>query len=129
MHGILLFAHGARDPLWAKPFEDVLPQLSVLRPHSRVALAYLEFLSPTLQEAAQDLIAAGCTKVDILPLFLGVGGHVRKDIPVLINALITAHPGVHWSLLPAIGEMPSFSTALAMIVAEATAHRSLTPHP
>jgi sirohydrochlorin cobaltochelatase len=32
-------------------------------------------------------VAAGCTRVDLLPLFLGSGGHVRKDLPRLLDEL------------------------------------------
>ena len=37
--------------------------------------------------AVVGLVAAGCRAVDVVPLFLGAGGHVRKDIPVLMAQL------------------------------------------
>ncbi len=111
--GLLLFAHGARDPQWAQPFEAVVARLSCAQPELKVALAYLEFMSPKLSEAGETLIQKGCTQVAVVPLFLGAGGHVKKDLPLLISALQTQHPQAQWRLCPAIGEMPSVVQAMA----------------
>lgn len=104
--GILLFAHGARDQAWAQPFEAVARRLSeraTAQGHA-VTLAFLEFMSPDIQAAGAALAAQGCTEVAVVPLFLGAGGHVRKDLPRLLGALADAHPGVQWRLSAAVGE-------------------------
>jgi sirohydrochlorin cobaltochelatase len=111
--GLLLFAHGARDPQWAQPFEAVAHAVRTQRPGTPVRLAFLEFMQPDLATAAADLAATGCTRVDVLPLFLGAGGHVRKDLPRLLDALRAAHPGVTFELHPAVGEMPAVVQAMA----------------
>jgi len=113
--GLLLFAHGARDPLWARPFEGVAERCRTVRGPDRVALAFLEFMAPDLVAAGNSLVAAGCTAVDVLPLFLGAGGHVRKDIPVLMARLQAEHPGVRFTLRPAIGEAPALIDAMAAV--------------
>jgi len=112
-HGLLLFAHGARDPNWAVPFAAVARRIRLRQPLWRVELAYLEFMQPDLAAAGAALAAAGCTQVDVLPLFLGAGGHVRKDLPRLLGELARTHPGVHWELQPAIGEIDSVIAAMA----------------
>lgn len=104
--GILLFAHGARDPAWAQPFEAVahrLTEQAAARGHI-VTLAFLEFMSPDILAAGAALAAQGCTEVAVVPLFLGAGGHVRKDLPRLLSELAEAHPGVQWRLSAAVGE-------------------------
>jgi len=111
--GLLLFAHGARDPRWAVPFEDVADRVRVREPDVSVALAFLEFMSPGLIDAGRTLAAATCTRVDVVPLFLGAGGHVRKDIPALLAQLRTEHPNVSWQLQPAIGEQTLVIEAMA----------------
>ena len=102
--GLLLFAHGARDPRWALPFEDVAQRARAERPALPVVLAFLEFMAPDLLQAGADLVARGCTRVCVVPLFLGAGGHVRRDLPRLLETLGQAHPGVTWTLTQAIGE-------------------------
>lgn len=112
-HGILLFAHGARDPLWAGPFEAVAQRLRERAPDTPVALAFLEFMTPDLRSAGHALAARGCTSVHVLPLFLGAGGHVRKDLPALLDTLRGELPQVVWQLAPAIGEIDAVVAAMA----------------
>jgi sirohydrochlorin cobaltochelatase len=115
--GVLLFAHGARDPRWALPFEAVAERLRARvaqqSPTPQVALSYLEFMQPGLVEAGSGLARAGCRSVDVVPLFLGAGGHVRKDLPLLLDELRGLHPDVAWTLRPAIGESPDVVDAMA----------------
>jgi sirohydrochlorin cobaltochelatase len=113
-NGLLLFAHGARDPRWALPFEDVARRIRARAPGVAVELSFLEFMAPSLREGGERLAAAGCTRVDVLPLFLGAGGHVRKDLPALLAELAAAHPGVQWRLQAAIGEADSVVEAMAL---------------
>ena len=40
-HGLLLFAHGARDPAWALPFEAVARRCRDERPAQPVVLAFI----------------------------------------------------------------------------------------
>jgi len=111
--GLLLFAHGARDSRWAIPFEDVAARVRVRSPGVPVELAFLEFMAPGLVEAGQRLAAAGCTQVEVVPLFLGAGGHVRRDVPELLGRLEQAHPAVRWNLHLAVGELESVVEAMA----------------
>jgi sirohydrochlorin cobaltochelatase len=111
--GVLLFAHGARDPRWSAPFEAVARRIAADRPDVAVALGFLEFMAPDLRGAGQVLVDAGCDRVDVVPLFLGAGGHVRNDVPALLAGLAAAHPHVAWTLRPAIGEAPLVIEAMA----------------
>jgi sirohydrochlorin cobaltochelatase len=113
-HGILLFAHGARDPRWSEPFDEVARRVGLARPAVEVQLAFLEFMAPTLREAGDLLAAAGCSHVDVVPLFLGAGGHVRKDLPQLLAELGAAHRGIQWRLQPAIGLADNVIEAMAV---------------
>ena len=56
-------------------------------PGTPVVLSFLEFMSPDLVAGGEQLVAAGCQRVHVLPLFLGTGGHVRRDIPPLLDSL------------------------------------------
>ena len=111
--GLLLFAHGARDSRWAIPFEDVAERVRERSPGVPVELAFLEFMVPDLAQAGHRLAAAGCTQVEVVPLFLGAGGHVRRDVPELLGALEHSHPAVHWNLHLAVGELDSIIEAMA----------------
>jgi sirohydrochlorin cobaltochelatase len=113
-HGLLLFAHGARDAAWARPFEQARDHITAQHgPDTPVVLAFLEFMSPTLLQAGEQLARQGCDQVTVVPLFLGAGGHVRKDLPALMDQIRLQHPGTTWRLAPAVGETDTVVRALA----------------
>ena len=118
--GVLLFAHGARDPRWAAPFEDTASRIRRVRPQLQVRLAFLEFMSPDLAGAVQELVDAGCARIDLMPMFLGSGGHVRKDLPRLLGELRLRHPQLRLQLHTAIGEIPAVLQAMAEATLDAT---------
>ena len=125
-HGLILFAHGARDPRWALPFQAVAERIAQQQPQLKLRLAFLELMAPSLVQAGAELSADGCTQVDVLPMFLGTGGHLRKDLPPMLEQLRESHPAVHWRLHQAIGEQPPVrdamaAAALALLAEAATA--------
>jgi len=111
--GLVLLAHGARDPIWATPFEAVAARVRERAPAARVRLAFLELMEPGLDEAADALVAEGCVRIDIVPVFLGMGGHVRRDVPAQLDQLRARHPAIAWTLHPALGETAHVVAALA----------------
>lgn len=117
--GLILFAHGARDAAWAAPFEAVAALVRQQRPALQVRLAFLELMAPALPEAGADLVSCGCRQVTVLPMFLGTGGHVRRDLPLQLERLRQAHPGVSFALQAPIGELPAVHEAMAGAIAAA----------
>ncbi|MDB5938221.1 MAG: cobalamin [Polaromonas sp.] len=122
LRGIVLFAHGSRDPLWRLPIEAVAAQIGARQPGILVRCAYLEICAPSLPEAADELIAAGARQLRVFPLFLGVGKHAREDLPLLIEQIRGAHPGVAIELLQAAGEYAQMTTLLADIAVADSAY-------
>ena len=111
--GLVLLAHGARDPAWATPFEAVAARVRERAPETVVRLAFLELMAPGLADAVAELVALGCARIDVVPAFLGMGGHVRRDVPAQVDQLRRAHPDILWTLHPALGETPHVIAALA----------------
>ena len=112
--GIVLFAHGSRDPEWARPFERIAAALSK-RKEFLVRIAYLELMQPSLEAAIADLVASGAGSIRIVPLFFGAGGHVREDLPRLVAA---ANPPVPVTIDPPIGEQADVVEAIAGAIAK-----------
>lgn len=110
---IVLFAHGARDPAWARPFEAIAGFMRERDPATPVVLAYLELMQPRLADAVAGLVEQGARQVRVVPLFLGAGGHVRRDLPELLDTIRTAHPGLQLDATPAIGESAAITRAIA----------------
>src|SRR5450830_798728 len=110
---LILFAHGARDPNWAEPFRRLRALTQASLPEVAVELAFLELMTPDLPQLASQQIADGAQQVTIVPVFLGQGGHVRRDLPVLVEQLQQAHPGIQFQVAAAAGEDAGVLQALA----------------
>jgi sirohydrochlorin cobaltochelatase len=119
--GILLFAHGARDSRWAEPFQRVAARLQDQAPELPLELAFLEFMTPDLTEAARRLAARGATSISVVPLFLGQGGHLRSGLPELVARAMAQLPGVRIEVGAAAGEDPGVVAALAQYALQCAA--------
>lgn len=102
--GVILFAHGSRDPLWRLPMEAVAARVAARGDSLPVRCAYLELTEPDLPTAAAELVSLGLAQVTIVPMFLGAGRHVREDLPVLVAQLRERYPVVDWRLQRPVGE-------------------------
>ncbi|QJQ05636.1 cobalamin biosynthesis protein CbiX [Undibacterium piscinae] len=109
---MILFAHGARDPRWAAPFQRLQKMTQESLPDVRVELAFLEFMTPNLTDLVAQLVADGCEKVTVSPIFLGQGGHVLRDLPVMVDALRISYPTLELQQLEAAGEDPAVLQAI-----------------
>ncbi len=101
---LILFAHGARDPDWRVPVDALAARLRVAIPAAQVRAAFLERMSPTLGEAIACAAGAGSQRVVVAPVFWASGGHLKRDVPLLIEQARQRHPGVSFELWPALGE-------------------------
>jgi sirohydrochlorin cobaltochelatase len=116
--GIVLFAHGSRDPLWHLPIQAVAQQIKINTPDALVECAYLELSTPDLATASNKLMALGVQHISIIPLFFGVGRHAREDLPLLVQDLRRQHPEMNFALQPAVGENPRLIQLLATLAQE-----------
>ena len=115
--GVILFAHGSRDPLWRLPIDAVAQRMQQQWPDMPVACAFLELTTPALPDVVEQLMKQGLAHLRIVPMFLGVGRHAREDLPQLVEALRQAYPQVAFELMAAIGEHPAMTALMADIAA------------
>ena len=109
--GLVLFCHGARDARWREPF-DLLRAMIEQRFTGPVELAFLESMSPDLNAACMSLVEREAERIVVVPLFLGTGGHLRRDLPPLIAAA-QASAGVAVTVVTAAGEDDGVLAAIA----------------
>ncbi len=118
---IILFAHGAREPEWAQPFESVRDRLRA--GGAAVELAFLEFMSPSLEEAAAQLAEKGFENVSIVPLFLAQGTHLKRELPAMVSKIRERHAKTDFRITPALGEAPEIVEAITEWVQRAARRR------
>jgi sirohydrochlorin cobaltochelatase len=123
MKGIILLGHGSRDPQWTASFEQVRAAVERRLPDCATALAYLEQSVPDFATAVDQLVARGATLIEVVPLFLGAGGHVRNDVPQLVERAMARHRQVRFLTRPFIGD----ARAVLDAIADYAATNSATP--
>lgn len=105
---LVILAHGSNDPVWCDTFERLLSRLVVALGSERVRLAYMQFVEPTLDTVADEASRQEIDTLKVMPLFLSAGGHVRDDVPRLVQQARQRHPGLSIEVLPPVGEHPGF---------------------
>jgi sirohydrochlorin cobaltochelatase len=110
---IVLFAHGARDASWAEPFRRIAARIEKQQPGTRVELAFLELMRPDLASAIARLVDAGMDRITVVPLFLAQGGHLKQDLPRLLDEIRGRHPATRIDVTSAIGDSEDLTVAIA----------------
>jgi sirohydrochlorin cobaltochelatase len=109
---LVLFAHGARAASWAAPFERLRDLTRARLPDVPVSLAFLELMEPRLPAEVARLAGQGIVEITVVPVFLGQGGHLLRDLPLLVEQLKADHPGVVVNVVGAVGEDPAVLDAM-----------------
>jgi sirohydrochlorin cobaltochelatase len=117
---LILYAHGSRDPDWAKPLEIVRERTQHYATDTRVELAFLELQPPTLDDVVARLVRDGVRDIRVAPMFLGQGGHLKRDVTARLEAVTNQYTAVDFALLPSIGESPDLLEGIARSLALAT---------
>lgn len=119
MKGMLLFAHGARNPEWARPIQAIRDAMRARRPEARIECAFLEFIEPLLADAIDQLVAEGCDEIVIVPVFMASTGHTQRELPLLLDAARARHARLRLRVAAPIGESSAVIAAIAQYALEA----------
>jgi uncharacterized protein (TIGR01244 family) len=123
VQGLLLVAHGSKDPEWTVPFREIEASAQREFP-GPIVLTYLESATPSVAQGIDQLLSDGATQITVAPLFFAVGSHVRTDIPTLLRQAAEQHPQVTFNVLPAVGLLPAVQRLIsAEIIAQASPER------
>ena len=80
-------------------------------------LAFLELMQPSLDECAAALHAEDIRHLRVVPIFLGFGGHLKRDLPDQVKTLQKKFVDLQITLEPPIGEQPEVISAIARAIA------------
>ena len=114
--GLILFAHGSRDPAWGRTLHALAHELATADPALAVRCAFLELQPPDLASAVAEL-APQVQHLWVCPVFWAANGHVRRDLPALLEEARRAHPDLQLELLPALSDLPGILPFLAATLA------------
>lgn len=118
MNALILVAHGSHRSASNREVEqlgDALRAQSGGR-FARVSVAFLEFATPSIAEAIEEVVAAGAREVTLLPYFLTAGNHVVRDVPAALEAGRRRHPNVAFRLTAYAGSAKQIPALLLDVV-------------
>ena len=106
--GIIIVDHGSKVAAANERLERLCEGYATTRApkHWVVRPAHMELASPSISEAFDALVEAGCATVVCHPFFLSQGRHVREDVPALLDEAASRH-NIPYSLTPPLGEAPA----------------------
>jgi len=103
---LLLIGHGSRSEAGVAQFWQFADVLQLAAPHLQIGSGLIEFASPTLDEAIDELAAEGARGVVAVPLVLLGAGHLKDDGPAALTRARTRHPGVTFHYARDLGVHP-----------------------
>ncbi len=92
--GVMVCGHGSRDEGAVTEFAQVAEGLRKLMPDMPVEYGYLEFATPIIREGLDKLRDQGVTRILAVPGMLFAAGHVKNDIPSVLNTYAAQNDGV-----------------------------------
>jgi sirohydrochlorin ferrochelatase len=107
----VLFAHGSRIESANDSVRSLAAQMAAACGHP-VDPAFLELGQPDLSAAVAHLSAMGAARVIVIPYFLTLGTHLRRDLPRLAREAAGAHPDLTIEVLPPLDGHPALLKAL-----------------
>jgi sirohydrochlorin cobaltochelatase len=89
--GVMVCGHGSRDASAVGEFRRLVDGLMARLPHYPIESGFLEFARPILREGLDRLRARGVERVLAVPGMLFAAGHVKNDVPSVLNAYAAEH--------------------------------------
>lgn len=87
MTGIAIFGHGSSVETANQAVRDFTAQLGIRGKFPLIEPSFLEMGQPDLPEAVRRLVEQGATRIVVIPYFLTLGIHLKRDLPRIVAEL------------------------------------------
>jgi len=122
---LLIAAHGSRDEAGVEEFWALAEGWRRLRPDRLQAEGFLEFASPTIGQAIDDLVGREASRIVVVPAMLMAAGHVKNDVPSEVQEARGRHPGVMMAMARPLDIHPALLELCLVRYREALAGRAV----
>lgn len=110
--GIIIFAHGSSVEPANEAVRRVAADFARQGGYAAVEPAFLEKGKPDLAGAIQLLARRGVRDIHVLPYFLTLGIHLKRDLPEMVAAVERELPGVRIRVAPPLDGHPGLMEVL-----------------
>ena len=94
--GLVIAGHGSRDADVTREFEESLMLLKQRQPDRLITHGFLEFATPTIDEALRENVRMGSRKIVMVPGILFAASHGKNDMPVELLSVKPEFPEVEF---------------------------------
>jgi len=116
--GLIVFGHGSTVESANEAVREVAMAMARSGGYELVETAFLEGGKPSLADAARSLVARGASRLIVLPYFLTLGMHLKRDLPVLVDS-VRGDLGVPVDVAPPLDGHPALEQILLARASEA----------
>lgn len=109
--GYIVFAHGSSIESANEAVRAVAADMKQRGPLEIVEAAFLEGGQPSLAGALASM-ADRVSHVVVVPYFLTLGLHLKRDLPRLVDEVKLTHPNVRIDVAPPLDQHPAMVDAL-----------------
>lgn len=112
--GIIVFAHGSSVETANEAVRAVTADVARAGGFAHIDTAFLEMAKPDLAGAVECMAASGIRHIVVVPYFLTLGIHLKRDLPRIVGELMERHAGLEIEVTAPLDPHP----ALRQIVLE-----------
>ncbi len=102
--GIMICGHGSRDERAVSEFKNLYELMAKRFDQTPMEYGFLEFATPILNEGLDKLRKQGMKRVLAVPAMLFAAGHVKNDIPSVLNRYSHDNGGIEINYGRELGE-------------------------
>lgn len=110
--GIAIFGHGSSVESANEAVREVARRFASTGGFDLVEPSFLELGRPDLSGAVARLVERGATHVVVVPYFLTLGKHLKRDLPRIAEEISRIHPGVEIRIAPPLDGHPALAEIL-----------------
>jgi sirohydrochlorin ferrochelatase len=115
-----VFGHGSTVESANDAVRAMAAELARRGSYEAVETAFLESGQPDLRGAVEILAGCGIRQVIVIPYFLTLGMHLKRDLPQLVEELRAVHPGMEIQVTAPLDGHPALIDALVGRAREAS---------
>jgi sirohydrochlorin ferrochelatase len=124
---IILFAHGSAVEGANQGVRDLARKIQDGGPYAYVRASFLGPGQPELGPAIAEAVGAGFLRIVIIPYFLTLGTHLRRDLPRLVAAERQKHPTLKIQVGQSLEDHPEMASLVLSRIQEITEEARVSP--
>ena len=110
--GVVIFAHGSSVESANEAVRIVARSVADDGEFDLVATSFLDGGKPDLAGAVEDLLSRGADRILVVPYFLTVGLHLKRDLPELIEKIRAERGDLPIEVTPPLDGHPGLGAIL-----------------